>query len=125
MGRVLNIGGHKIRVVEKDLDDFYGEFDFETNTIFIHKHMSQGQKDSTLLHEIFHVLLPTVGDTEFGHAWIDSLSQQLYQVFRDNIMDMRKKEKIVKAVKKASKKNVVTKKARPLKIVKVKKVKIL
>lgn len=79
----LKIGGHLINIELKRLDNLNGEFDYETNTIFISSDLTDSQKESTLLHEIFHVMNTSV-DEGYGHALIDSFAEQLYQVLKDN-----------------------------------------
>lgn len=81
----LIIGGHKIELVLKELDeDTRGEFDANTNTIFIDKRLPESQQASTLMHEIIGVCNQTLHDSELGHIFMDSLSEQLVQVLRDN-----------------------------------------
>ena len=82
----LKIGGHiiKVKFVEFD-DDRCGEFDTYKNEISICKNLAQSQKEVTLLHEIIHALNSTLdADNDMGHIFIESLSQQLFQVIKDN-----------------------------------------
>ena len=78
----LSIGGHTVKVVLKELNEIDGEFDKETNTIYVDPRLSESQQAATLLHEIFHAM-----NSEFegvNHVLMESLSQQLFQVLRDN-----------------------------------------
>lgn len=74
----LKVGGHIVKVREMRMDSC-GEFDRQTNTIVLADHLSQSQRESTFFHELFHVL-----NNELDHALLDSLAEQLYQVFSDN-----------------------------------------
>jgi hypothetical protein len=82
----LKIGGHTFNIILKDLGDGLAETDFNTATIAIHKDSPRTIKESSLIHEIFHVLNPTFDDTVDGHRLLDSLSEQFYQVLSDNQM---------------------------------------
>ena len=82
--RKLKIGGHiyKIKVLKKwenmDEGDF-GETDYEQGIIYINKSLTEGERGAAFFHEIFHVLNKTL-----NHTLLDSLSEQLFQVFKDN-----------------------------------------
>ena len=83
----IKIGGHIVKVSCKEkLENLNGDFNWETNTIRIDKSLPQSQKESTLIHEIFHVLNTTLDEIPLGHALLDSLSEQFYQVLSDNKM---------------------------------------
>lgn len=76
----LKIGAHQIIVKYEDLNgEKLGEFNRTDNSITIHPALSQSQKDSTLIHEIMHVL-----NSEVNHTYIDGLSEQFLQVLTDN-----------------------------------------
>lgn len=71
-------------------DEWHGgggiEFDGETvqdqehgNVIYIASYLSQEAQEETFFHEILHALNSTM-----DHEFLDSLSEQLYQVFKDN-----------------------------------------
>jgi hypothetical protein len=80
----LRIGGHSIKVVVCELpEDTDGEFSTDTNIIKISKGLTASQKQATLLHEILHAL-NAYFDEEPYHALLESLSQQLYQVLKNN-----------------------------------------
>lgn len=82
----LKIGGHVVKVV-KSLslpDDVNGEFDSRTMTITLDGQLPESLQASTLIHEVFHVLNSTFSEEQMGHALLDSLSEQLYQVLSDN-----------------------------------------
>lgn len=80
----LKVGGHKIKIILKNLPDAYGQYEFEEGTITIHKDSPQSIKESTLIHEILHVINATIGANQIGHSLLESLSEQLYQVLSDN-----------------------------------------
>lgn len=81
----LKIGGHTYKVdYSKVLDNKMGETDFDNCIINISKDMVQSQKEATLIHEIFHALNTTIGETQLGHSLLDSLSEQFYQALSDN-----------------------------------------
>lgn len=55
--------------------------DREKGLISIRKDLMDTQRESTLFHEIFHVL-----NSELDHVILDGLAEQLYQVLKDNRM---------------------------------------
>lgn len=71
-------------VVIKPMDDKLGDTDWSTSTITIDSALPQSMKEATFFHEIIHCCNSTLGDTDLGHSLIDSLAEQLYQVFKDN-----------------------------------------
>jgi len=81
----LKIGGHCFTIrIDKGMDDINGETDWDTNLIRISKTLPQNHKEAALIHEVFHVLNSTLDSTTVGHALLDSLSEQFYQVLADN-----------------------------------------
>lgn len=80
----LKIGGHEVRVEVVPLEDC-GQFDPKTNTISIANSLPRSQQEVTLIHEILHALNQNLDDG-MSHIFLESLSQQLYQVFSDNHM---------------------------------------
>ncbi len=81
----LKIGGHEITVdCSKELPGINGESVSSQNLIRICKNLPQTQKESTLIHEVFHFLNATISATNIGHSLLDSLSEQFYQVLSDN-----------------------------------------
>ena len=87
MPKELKIGGHIWTVkVEKLPEDDLGSTDWNTLTITISNELPEDLQYSALLHEIFHAMNSTLGSTDMGHALLDSLSEQLYQVLADNKM---------------------------------------
>lgn len=81
---ILKIGGHTINVEYRELQDDNAQFDWETNTITISSKLPLDQQQSAFLHECFHVMVTSWGDGDFGHIFLDSLSEQLYQLLKDN-----------------------------------------
>lgn len=106
----LKIGGHIIKVKVEACNNM-GEYDATKNEITILKSAPQSQKESTLIHEIFHALNTTLsGGHNFSHSLLDSLSEQFYQVLSDNkLLDQKtclpKKQHKKKSAKKSSKKS--------------------
>lgn len=82
----LKIGGHvfDIKMVDMKSKNMLGECDSTENTISIDKDAKQSQKESTLIHEVFHAINTTIGDSTFGHIVLDSWAEQFYQVLKDN-----------------------------------------
>lgn len=81
----LKIGGHIVTIdVSKELSGKNGESIYDKNLIEICKKLPQSQKESTLIHEIFHFLNSSISDSSMGHSLLDSLSEQFYQVLSDN-----------------------------------------
>lgn len=81
----LKIGGHIFSIDEsKELEGANGKTFYSKNLIEIDKTLVQDQKESTLLHEIFHCMNACFDEKELGHMLLDSLSEQLYQVLKDN-----------------------------------------
>ncbi len=74
-----------ITIITKKLpDDRDGEFDSTTNTIYIDSRICKSRAEATLFHEVLHVLNATLGDSNMGHVFLDSLAEQLYSVFKNN-----------------------------------------
>lgn len=81
----LKIGGHIVKVEIANLrPELDGEFNGDKNIISISKSIPQSRKEATLIHEILHAMNATLGETSTGHIFLDSLSEQLYQVLKDN-----------------------------------------
>lgn len=91
----LKIGGHLFTIQLKELEATNGETSWKENTITIDQTLPQSHKEATLLHEIIHVLNTTIDSNPFGHAFMDSLSEQIYQVLADNyeIEDLKAKRR--------------------------------
>lgn len=84
----LKIGGHVYSIVMTEDDDILdgatGCMQEQEATIWIDSRMPKSIQESTLIHEVLHATATTLGDTDLGHALIDSISEQLYQVLSDN-----------------------------------------
>lgn len=83
----LKIGGHIVKIIEsKNLKSYEcGYTDFDKNEILIHEKLSQSMKELTLIHEIFHFMNSEIhSENSWSHALLESLSQQIYQVLKDN-----------------------------------------
>jgi hypothetical protein len=74
----LKIGGHVFRVVVKEMSEC-GLTKRTLNEIWIANDLSQTQKEVTLIHEILHAI-----NGEQDHKLLDSFSEQIYQVLKDN-----------------------------------------
>lgn len=84
----IKIGGHVVKIdCSKELT-VNGQYDWEKGTIEICKTLPETHKEATLVHEIFHVLNSTFNDQNLNaflaHSVVDSLSEQFYQVLKDN-----------------------------------------
>lgn len=84
----LKIGGHIVRVVldEHMPENMDAEYQSDQLLIRIDANNPQSIKESSLIHEIMHVLNGTFDSDVMGHSLLDSLSEQLYQVLSDNDM---------------------------------------
>lgn len=93
---ILKIGAHKVQIILKPSFNPDGEHGFAEsleNTITLRSDQSQTQLESSLLHEIGHLINPTL-----NHVVLDSLFEQIYQVLKDN--DLIKTPKWLKSSKK-------------------------
>ena len=80
----VRVGGHTIKVfitkkMPTDDPECYGLFNAEKNTIYINADLSQSYRESTFMHEIMHAMNSTI-----NHEFLDSLSEQFYQVLSQN-----------------------------------------
>ena len=81
----IKIGGHIFKIdMSKKLPGLNGSCDYKTNTIAICKSLPPSQKEVTLFHEIFHAINSTLCDQHDMHKVVDSMSEQLYAVFKIN-----------------------------------------
>lgn len=80
----IKIGGHTVEIVVKNIGDDCGVAEFHAGQIHIEERLPQTLKESTLFHEILHYINSTFGSTHISHSLQDSLSEQLYQVFKEN-----------------------------------------
>lgn len=85
---VLRIGGHTIKVFLREIEDdsTVAEYKIHEGTITIDKRLPQSQQEVALIHEIFHVLNSQFDEDKHyeWHVILESLSQQFYQVLKDN-----------------------------------------
>lgn len=79
----LKIGGHNIRVVIKEYEAGSGFSDFTKGEIIINRDHPKSQQECTLIHEILHFCNANMSDG-LEHVLLESLSQQIYQVLKDN-----------------------------------------
>jgi hypothetical protein len=81
----IKIGGHTVKVdCSKELIDEEGFWESKKGKISICSKLPQTHKEATLIHEIFHVINTTLDGDKIGHSLLDSLSEQFYQVLKDN-----------------------------------------
>lgn len=90
----LKIGGHLYIVkFEKEgklssSDSFSGMQDPNDQTITLNASQRRTEQEATFFHEIFHAI-----NANLDHVLLESLSQQIYQVFKDNGLLAQKKIK--------------------------------
>lgn len=83
--KTLKIGGHIIKVIEKDLGGHLdGQMNTRDNTIEIESQLPFSQKVATLIHEAIHHMNATWAETREGHMFLESFSQQMFQFLSDN-----------------------------------------
>lgn len=82
----LYVGGHIVRVEYEKLEDECAHFDSQTLTIRVDPTVPRSLQESSFLHELMHACNSTLGSDHIHHAFMDSLSEQLYQVLSDNGM---------------------------------------
>lgn len=79
----LKIGAHDYKLVFADswegCDGEMGETDYEQETIYIKKGLSDSATFQVVFHEIFHVI-----NSKIDHVLLESLSEQFAQVLWDN-----------------------------------------
>lgn len=81
----IKIGAHLINIEVCEIPGGHdGEYCNEINTIKINQKLPPDQQEATLIHEILHACNAVIGESEIFHALLDSLSEQLYQVLKDN-----------------------------------------
>lgn len=80
----VKIGGHWIDVVFEHLENQNANFDWELNRITISDRLTPDNAESAFIHECLHAMNSSWGDGDFGHALLDSLAEQIYQLLSDN-----------------------------------------
>ena len=80
----LKIGGHIYKVIFKKLEEKLGETNHAKCEIVIDNTSGKSQQEATLIHEIFHTINGTMSESTLSHCLLDSLSEQFYQVLKDN-----------------------------------------
>lgn len=68
------------------LEGALGCMDEKEGKIWIDSSAPDTIQHSTLLHEIFHAMAATLSESPLGHALLDALSEQFYQVLKDNAL---------------------------------------
>lgn len=74
----ITIGGLKIKVVERPMDDC-GQSDLKEKTIYIDSELPEDVKQLTLIHEMLHLINPAFSERE-----VEYLSQALYSLYKNN-----------------------------------------
>lgn len=77
--KTLKIGAHKYKIRFVEGLDKLGVTDRVKGEMIFEKKLLQSQFNATLMHEILHAC-----NNEIDHALLDSLAEQLTQVFNDN-----------------------------------------
>lgn len=77
--KTLKIGGHTVPIKILPALPADGYYVHDSSHIELRKELNSSMKEQTLLHEIFHAI-----NSELDHPLMESLSQQLYQVLKDN-----------------------------------------
>lgn len=83
----IKIGGHDYKVKFHDESDICsdgadcGSTNRSKGIIEINSSLMKSEQEATFFHEIFHVM-----NSIIEHDLLDSLSQQIYQVLKDNKM---------------------------------------
>jgi len=80
----LKIGGHVVKVKLLERLDGDGEFDTQSNVIFIDSRLSQSQKEETLIHEILGFQNPSLHSD--NHGLLQAIAHSIYQVLSENRM---------------------------------------
>jgi hypothetical protein len=80
----LKIGGHIVKVVYEDMENDLGKTVFSDNKLVLAKGIEKSQAEAAFFHEILHFINPTLDSTALGHALLDSIAEQLYQVLSEN-----------------------------------------
>src|SRR3990167_2559903 len=85
----LKIGGHIYKVkIEKEsnvaVSSACGKTEREKGEIYIKSDLMETEQMATLLHEILHVI-----NGELSDSLVEALSQQLFQVLKDNDLQFR------------------------------------
>lgn len=82
----IKIGAHLITVkMDPSMHEgSMGYSEYANNIICLNPKLPQSQIEATFIHEIFHFMNTTFSSNEDGHRLLDSLSEQFYQVLKDN-----------------------------------------
>jgi hypothetical protein len=81
----LKIGAHTFTVEFKKLKGAMAESDYADQKIYIEKDAKQSSQEASFLHEIIcHCINTTFTEDHKAHAMMDSYSEQIYQVLKDN-----------------------------------------
>ena len=86
----IKIGGHNYSVFyvkgnhkEKGIEN-YGKIYHDAKKIYIDKDIAKSQQEETLLHEILHAIDQIYNNHSLSEKQIESMSEGLYQVLKDN-----------------------------------------
>jgi hypothetical protein len=74
--RTVLVGGRRIKVRFVEMKDL-GIADYANGEIHIKKGMKRSAQEAVFIHELLHFC-----NTTMSHALLDSLAEQIYQVFK-------------------------------------------
>ena len=108
--KTINICGVPHTITEHEdvfnVDIHFGMIDYAKCEIRINKNMPDASKQETLCHEVLHGILVHIGrnDLSTDEAFVQSLSNAIYQTFTPNVetRDVYEKPKVLEGVTAAS-----------------------
>ena len=108
--KTINICGVPHTITEHEdvfnVDTHFGMIDYAKCEIRINKNMPDASKQETLCHEVLHGILVHIGrnDLSTDEAFVQSLSNAIYQTFTPNVETraVYEKPKVVEGVTAAS-----------------------
>lgn len=83
----VKIGAHTYRIVKRQMDDSFGEYDDQTSIITIDNTKPQSLQEETLIHEVLHVIRQQLGvelQGEDEEKVVQPLGHAIYQFLKDN-----------------------------------------
>ena len=108
--KIINICGVPHTITEHEdvfnVDTHFGMIDYAKCEIRINKNMPDASKQETLCHEVLHGILVHIGrnDLSTDEAFVQSLSNAIYQTFTPNVETraVYEKPKVLEGVTAAS-----------------------
>jgi len=83
----IDIMGKEIKIVKKKLDDLYGYFDIDKNTIYVSNKLKGDDLHKTILHEALHGCL---GYSGLNELLMEGLEESLVRCIEYNYIDIVK-----------------------------------